>query len=206
MSDYTPWSLAAAILTSLGGGAVIVVALFKWLGELTAKRILQREQNIVLASFEGLKQELSLARLSYDKHVQHVVEYYAMFYRSYSLAQRTANADFYIHPEHGDVDAKQDYLDQIDSISEEWQSKQGLLRILLPHQALDLHEKAIDEFNSFKDLVKKFQKKVGEEREKTRQELISSFNRLHEIKDDLEQCLREHLRTDRGKVPLNGES
>jgi hypothetical protein len=193
MSDLTPWSIAGAILSSLGGGALIVAVLFKWLGDLTAKRILQREQNAVLVSLEGLKQELGLARLSYDKHVQHVVDYYAMFYKSYQLCQRTAHFDLIRHPDRPDLDTKKDYLDRIDDIADEWNNRQGLVRLVLPRKALELHEQALAELNTFKDFVKRFNRNS----EKSRDNLRDSFHRIDAIKTSLEGCLREHLRTDK---------
>lgn len=68
------------------------------------------EQNQLAANLEKLKQELGLTQLSYDKHVQHVVDYYAMFYTAYELAQRTEQVDLIRHPDREDLDTKKDYL------------------------------------------------------------------------------------------------
>jgi hypothetical protein len=193
MPDTSPWSIAGAILASLGGGAIIVAALLRWLGDIIAKRILQREQSVLLAGLEELKQELGLARLSYDKHVQHVVDYYAMFYKSYQLCQRTSRADLIRHPDREDLDTKKDYISKIDDIANDWNMRQGLLRLVLPQQALNLHEQAIGEFNAFKNLVKSYDNNSME----SRNALKDCFIRIDAIKQQLESCLRIHLRTDK---------
>jgi hypothetical protein len=187
------WSVPLAILTSVGGGAVIVVALVRWLAEVTAKRILQNEQHAILKSLEELKQELGLARLTYDKHVQQVVEYYGMFYKSYQLCQLTAGADITRRPGLPDLDLKGDYLNKIDSIADEWNAKQGVLRLVLPHNLLRLHEQAISELNRFKDCVTNYRNSDAA----TRTDLQESFKRFDALKQQLEKGLREHLRTDK---------
>lgn len=193
MPDTSPWSIAGAILFSLGGGAVIVAALLRWLGDIIAKRILHREQGALLAGLEELKQELGLARLSYDKHVQNVVDYYAMFYKSYQLCQRTSRADLIRHPDRDDLDTKKDYLSKIDDIADDWSERQGLLRLVLPRQALNLHEQAIAEFNNFKSLVKSYDNNSVE----SRTSIKDCFVRIDALKQQLEICLRVHLRTDK---------
>lgn len=182
MTELSPWSIAAVILASLGGGGVIVAALLHWLGNIIARRILQREQ-----------QELGLAHLSYDKHVQHVADYYAMFYKSYQLIQRTTQADLIQHPDRADLDTKEDYLAKVDDIASEWNNQQGLLRLVLPQKALNLHEQAINEFNKFTNLVKAYDHNSIE----SRNALNDCFSKIDTIKQQLESCLRIHLRTDK---------
>jgi hypothetical protein len=182
MTELSPWSIAGAILASLGGGALIVAALLNWLGNIIAKRILQREQ-----------QELGLAHLSYDKHVQHVVDYYAMFYKSYQLCQRTARADLIRHPDREDLDTKKDYLAKVDDIASEWNNRQGLLRLVLPQPAFSLHEQAVVELNNFKNLVKAYDHNSID----SRNALKDCFVKNDAIKQQLESCLRVHLRTDK---------
>jgi hypothetical protein len=192
MTEPSVWSITGAIIVSLGGGAFIVAALLKWLGNVIASRILQREQSVLAAGLENLKQELGLSRLSYDKHVQHVVDYYAMFYKSYQLSQRASRADLLRYPDREDLDTKQDYLAKIDDIASEWGSRQGLLRLVLPQQVLNLHEQAIEELNNFKDLVTAYDCNSATSREA----LKRSFVKIDAIKKQIESCLRVHLRTD----------
>ena len=106
MAEPSIWSITGAILASLGGAGLIVAALLKWLGQVVANRILQNEQSQLATNLEKLRQELGLTRLSYDRHVQHVVDYYAMFYKSYQLARRTEQADLVWHPDREDLDTK----------------------------------------------------------------------------------------------------
>jgi hypothetical protein len=193
MTELTPWTIAGTILTSLGGGALIVAVLLKWLGGIIAKRILQREQSALLTSLEDLKQELELVRLSYGKHVQHVVDYYTMFYKLYQLSQCTAHADLIRHPDREDLDTKKDYLSKVDDIASDWNNRQGLLRLVLPQQTLTLHERAISEFNNFKNLVKAYDRNSME----SRNALNDCFRKINEIKQEIENCLRVYLRTDK---------
>ena len=75
MADINVWAISGTILTSLGGGALIVAALFRLLGELTAKRILQKEQGEILKSIEELKQELGLMKSNYEKNAEWIIEF-----------------------------------------------------------------------------------------------------------------------------------
>lgn len=192
-SDSSPFSIAAAILLSLGGGAAIVAGLFRWLGDITARRILQNEQNAVLLQIEELRKELGLTALSYDKHVHHVVDYYAMFYRHYQLCQRTSHADILRWPDREDIDTKKDFLEKIDSFAEDWNSRQGLLRLILPSPILIIHEKIISALNDFKDKVQDFDRSD----QSSRDNLQQSFVKIDALKQQLETGLRNHLRTDK---------
>jgi hypothetical protein len=186
------WSISGAILASMGGGALIVAALFRWLGEITAKRILQSEQNAVLISLENLKQELGLARVSYDKHVEHIVDYYSLLYGHYQTCQRTEHADIFRHPEREDADAKAGFMSGIDAFAAEWNSRQGKLRLILPSKCLVLHEELITAFNEFKDAVGRYDRNSSERRG----ELRICFMNIDRLKGELEKSLRAYLRTD----------
>lgn len=52
------WNLAGAILLSLGGGGVIVMAMSSWLGKVWADRIARIEQARFAREIEGYKTEL----------------------------------------------------------------------------------------------------------------------------------------------------
>ena len=58
-------TLVGAVTVSFGGGAVIVIGLSAYLGDLWAKRILHSEQH-----------EFSLAKSSYDHYLDLILEYY----------------------------------------------------------------------------------------------------------------------------------
>jgi len=187
------FSIAGAILISLGGGAAIVLALFRFLGEITARRILQKEQNVVLLQIEDLRKEIGLTSSSYDKHLSHVVAYYDLFYSHYLLCQQTAHADILRHPDREDIDTKKDFLANIDAFAENWNSRQGLLRLVLPSSTMLVHEQIISALNDFKDKVEEFDNSDQE----TRKALMDSFIKIDQLKQQLEQSLRHHLRTDK---------
>lgn len=56
------FKIAAAIIASLGGGALIVAAFANWLGGLWAKRMLQNERAKHSEKLENLKTELDLIK------------------------------------------------------------------------------------------------------------------------------------------------
>ena len=53
------WNTALAIVTSLGGGALIVFAFSSWLGKVWANRILEQDRTKYQAAIEGLKSEIT---------------------------------------------------------------------------------------------------------------------------------------------------
>jgi len=190
--DTDIWQIVVAILTSLGGGGLIVFLLFKWLGEITAKRILQNEQGEILRSIEELRQELGLLKSNYEKNTEWLIKFYAMFYRHYQFAHRAAIADVIQHPDREDEDTKAAYMERIDDLAQEWNESQALARILLPNGMLQLHETAIDKFNDFKDAVKQFDKGKPESRQKVEQ----CFEELHTVKEEMEKKVRSYLRSE----------
>jgi archaellum component FlaC len=192
MADINIWAVSGAILTSLGGGALIVAALFKWLGELTAKHILQKEQGKILKSIEELKQELGLVKSNYEKNAEWIIDFYSMFYRHYQLAYRVARADIIRHPDKPDENTKKNYMDQVDNLADEWNRKQGVARILLPSNILELHETTIDKFNDFKDAVKGFDCNNQESRTKVE----DCFKEIHRLKNAMENSVRQYLRSE----------
>lgn len=192
MADINVWAISGTILTSLGGGALIVAALFRVLGELTAKRILQKEQGEILKSIEELKQELGLMKSNYEKNAEWIIEFYSMFYRHYQLAYRVAKADIIRHPDKSDENTKKNYMDQIDELAEEWNRAQGVARILLPSNILELHETSIHKFNDFKDSVKGFDCNDHESRTKVK----NCFNEIHQLKNEMECRVRQYLRSE----------
>ncbi len=192
-SDSSPFSIAVAILLSLGGGGAIVIGLVRWLGEITAKRILQNEKNVILLQIEELRKKLGLTALNYDKHVHHVVDYYAMFYRHYQLCQRTSYADILRRPDREDIDTKKDFLGKIDDFADDWNARQGLLRLILPNAIMVIHEQIISAINDFNEKVQAF----DNSKQSTRDDLKQSFIKIDSLKKQLEAGLRNHLRTDK---------
>jgi hypothetical protein len=58
MSLADVWHVALAVLTSLGGGAVIVLALSSWLGKVWANRLMERERAKYAEELERLRSSL----------------------------------------------------------------------------------------------------------------------------------------------------
>ena len=200
MAIDTFWNAALAAVATFGAGSVIVVGLARWLGEITAKRIPQAEQNIVLQRLEELKQEFGLASLSYEKHVEVVTGYSEMFYRSYRLCQDVVNWDVTKRPGCEDVNSRDKYLKEINPIVDDWNARQGVIRLVIPRRVLELHEEAIRAFGRFNTAVIDFDSFD----ESTRRENEAAFEEIDGIKRCLEEELRIHLRSDTVQPPTVG--
>ena len=73
MSLEDVWSIAGAIIASLGGGALIVLGLSSWLGKLWASRILQNERQQHATDFERFKSELEQLRRRFQGEIDKTV-------------------------------------------------------------------------------------------------------------------------------------
>lgn len=165
----------------LRGGAVIVIGLSSYLGDLWAKRILQTEHH-----------ELGLAKSSYDHYLDLILEYYQVFYRHYRMCRRAANADGHRLPDGTITSTQDEFFVALDGFLTDWAAKEGKIRLLLPSRILALHDEAIDGFNGFKKAVDAFRKD-----DKTRQAKMDAFKNVEGIKSRLEEALREFLRTEK---------
>ena len=180
------------IIASFGSGAVIVTALLSWLGKLWMERILQAEKVLITEQIENIRHELSITKSSYDHHIDLILDYYALFYKHYSMCRRAANADAYRSIPDGEmVESRGEYLDNLEEILNNWQEYNGRVRLLLPSKLLSIHEEAIGKFNEFRKAVYNFTSAEPEPRKKA---LV--FNELDEIKSRLEEGLRDFLRTE----------
>ena len=174
-------ALVGAVAVSFGGGAVIVIGLSTYLGDLWAKRILQNEHH-----------ELGLAKSSYDHYLDLILEYYQVFYRHYRMCQRAANADGHRLPDGTITSTQDEFLEALDSFLIDWAAQEGKIRLLLPSRILALHCEAIDSFNVFKRAVEGFRKDDA-----TRQAKVEAFRKVESVKSQLEDALREFLRTEK---------
>ena len=174
-------TLVGAVTVSFGGGAVIVIGLSAYLGDLWAKRILHSEQH-----------EFSLAKSSYDHYLDLILEYYQIFYRHYRMCQRAANADGHRLPDGTITSTQDEFLEALDIFLVDWATQEGKIRLLLPSRILELHGEAIDCFNLFKQSVKGFRKNDA-----TRQAKVDAFKKVESVKSRLEEALREFLRTEK---------
>ncbi|ABE46054.1 hypothetical protein [Polaromonas sp. JS666] len=185
-------TLIGAVAISFGGGAVIVIGLSTYLADLWAKRTLQREQSALQAQLEEMKHELGLAKSSYDRYLDLVLEYYGVFYRHYRMCQRTANADAHRQPDGKITFTQDEFLANLDVFLVDWAAQEGEIRLLLPSKLLELHGEAIDCFNRFKHSVENFRKD-----DVTRKAKEDAFVQIESVKSRLEESLREFLRTEK---------
>lgn len=174
-------TLVGAVAVSFGGGAVIVIGLSSYLGDLWAKRRLQNEHH-----------ELGLAKSSYDHYLDLILEYYQVFYRHYRMCQRAANADGHQLPDGRITSTQDEFLEALDSFLTDWAAQEGKIRLLLPSRILALHAEAIDSFNVFKRAVEGFRKDDA-----THQAKVEAFRKIESVKSQLEDALREFLRTEK---------
>ena len=184
--------LIASVAASFGVGAVIVVALTRWLGSLWASRILQGERANLEKALSDHVHELGLAKSSYESYLELILDYYAMFYDQYRLCQRVAGADAYRHKDTGVVThTKEEFLSKLDGVLEDWSQREGRIRLLLPASILETHMNAISAFNKFKRSVESF-----DNTDKTRSAKEEAFVALDAVKNKMESQLRGFLRTE----------
>lgn len=192
MSFAEMLKLIAAITFSFGSGAVVVVVLSKWLGDLWASRILQQERAKLEQHLSDHTHELGLAKSSYDHYLVLILDYYKTFYRHYRLCQRVSGADAHGQPDGTTTHTKDDFLKAIDQHLHDWEDKEGKIRILLPASILTTHMEAIDAFNKFKRAVDKFDSSAGSHKNKH-----DAFVTIDAVKQKLELQLRDFLRTEK---------
>ena len=184
--------LVSLILASFGSGAIIVIGLSSWLGNLWASRILQGERSKFEIQLEAIRHELGITRSAYEHHLDLILDYYATFYRHYRMCQRTAYADAHKELPDGDIKyTKDEFVDALGGFLADWASQEGSIRLLLPAKLLAIHEEAIGKFNEFKKAVFEFTSAESFPRKK---EL--AFEGIEEVKNKLESGLRNFLRTE----------
>ena len=183
--------VVSAVAVSFGGGAVIVIGLSGWLGNLWAKRILQNESAVLQINLEQLRHEMALSKSSYEHYLDLILNYYSTFYRHYRLCQRTANADAHRKTDGEITYTKEEFLSKLDQFLKDWNNQEGHIRLLLPAKLLAVHEDAIKCFNEFKRIIDAFQHD-GESHEKKK----TAFRAIDEVKSRMEDLLREFLRTE----------
>ena len=184
--------VVSAVAASFGGGAVIVIALSGWLGNLWAKRILQNESAVLQRSLEQLRYEMALSKSSYEHYLDLILNYYSIFYRHYRLCQRTASADAHRRTDTGEITyTKEEFLSKLDQFLKNWNEQEGSIRLLLPAKLLSTHEEAIKSFNEFKRVIDSF-----EHDDESHEKKKTAFRAIDEVRSRMENYLREFLRTE----------
>jgi len=192
MTVYDILKISGLIITSFGGGAVIVIGLASWLGNLWAKRILQGEQAKIDLKIESIRHEFGITKSSYEHHLDLILDYYASFYSHYRHCQRTAHADAHRQLPDGEIKyTKEEFFETLGEFLSDWADKEGRIRLLLPAKLLKVHEEAVGKFNEFKRAVYDFTPAEPIPREKAK-----VFEEIDDIKSRLEDGLREFLRTE----------
>lgn len=185
---------AAFIITTLGafgGWAVVVAGMTHYLADTFAKRSLQREAAKFSEQLAALTHELSLRQSSYSKHLDLLLDYYAIFYRHYRLCQNATNQDAHRMPDGTITKTREVFFDQLDEYLSESKAQEGKARLVLPAQLLELHGEAIDAFNAFKDAMNR-----DTYDETFHSEKREAFSKVHVAKEKLEAGLRDFLRTE----------
>ena len=185
------WEIASAILTALGGATIVVFGLSAFLGKTIATRLAQNQNEKILAKIEELKSELSLTQKSYERQLEHVVDYYSLYYQHYRRCQKVAESEILRHPETGDRCTKKVFEDALDGFKGKWDSLEPRIRLILPRDAYTLHEESVEHFNRFNELLKALPNNMRNEKEALREQ----FKVIDEAKERLENCLRSYLRT-----------
>ena len=184
-------AVASTVTLSFGGGAVIVIGLSGWLGNIWAKRIVQNESAALQRKLEELRHEMALTKSSYEHYLDLILNYYSTFYQHYRLCQKTAAADAHLTPDGKEVHTKDEFLTKIDHFLNDWADQEGRIRLLLPAKIMSVHEDAIKCFNDFKHAIDAF--KHDEESHKKKKD---AFRAVDEVKGRMEALLREFLRTE----------
>lgn len=187
-------SWASFLITTLGafgGWALVVAGLTHYLADIFAKRALQREAARFSEQLASLGHELKLRESSYSKHVDLLLDYYAVFYRHYRLCQNAANQDAHKQVDGTVVKTKDTFFEELDLYRAESKAQEGKARLVLPLELLELNEEGIAAFNAFKDaLLRNQYDEVFHENK------YKAFVRVQAVKEKLELGLREFLRTE----------
>ena len=125
---------------------------------------------------------------------------FVMFYRSYRLCQDVVNWDVTKRPGCEDINSRDKYLREINPIVADWNALQGVIRLVIPRKARELHEEAIRAFGRFNAAVMDFDYSD----ESKRHENETAFEEIDRIKRRLEEELRLHLRSDAVQVATIG--
>ncbi len=187
--EFDSW---LTLITAFGSPAVVIASLTAWLGNICAKRILQRESAKFAEQLASINHELKLRESSYAKYLDLLLDYYDTFYRHYRLCQNAANQDAHRMPDGSVIKTKDIFFEQLDAFLSESKAKEGKARLILPPSILALHEASISAFNAFKDAMTRdnydpvFHAQTD-----------SAFARVHAVKQSLEEGLRNFLRTER---------
>jgi hypothetical protein len=153
------------------------------IGHITAE--IEKVKTQYARQLEQLRHELTLTRVSYERLLTYLTDYYRLVYRHYRACQRAASADAYRGPDGKITHADKEFLENLDGFLADWKEQEATLRLWLPPQVLEPHEKLIVAFNDFKSTVERF--RGNDEMRKAKEE---AFRAIDRVKGDIEKTLR----------------
>jgi hypothetical protein len=189
-SDFLT-ELALKFVEAFGGAGAILVGLVAFLAGIAANRISQKESAQLNRQLGAIAHELSLRESSYAKHLDLLLDYYAIFYRHYRLCQNAANQDAHRLPDGTTIRTKDHFFERLDDYLQASKAEEGKVRLVLPAHLLTIHDESIKSFNEFKDAMLREQyDEVFHEQKRV------AFTKVHRVKEQLESGLRGLLRTE----------
>lgn len=158
---------------------------------------------------ESLKSEYAVINRTYGYFVENIIDYYSQVYQHYIRCQRVSEYDLH-YPLHGKPENTSEmFINQLDKFSDEWNSKLGKTKLLLPDELLEHHERIQEEFNKFRDIVMNSPKNLTTVDQEDIRALDSyksrikkSFKEIHNIKEKMEPQIRSVLRVNKLKMDI----
>lgn len=145
MQSSDIWQIAFAVLTSLGGGAVIILGFSSWLGKVWANRLMEAEKASYANALEELKSKLNQDTESYKIKLK---KSEFLFQKEFEAASKLVEFRQSILPEHysprmdwGDVEI--DIANQFGNIEKYLKNFLGLHGAILSKEIKELVELSI---------------------------------------------------------------
>lgn len=170
--------------------SALLVVLVKYLA---VPAIMERLKTSLSRELESFRQELGLAKVTYDQHLTLLLDYYNRIYKHYRQCQEAASWDIVVHPATGERDPKDNYLDVIDKFKGQWDTDEGKIRLLLPTRLLDCHQAVISAINDFTRACKDYSPDDDDSKEAVKK----AFHPVDKAIQSLEVGLRDYLRTEK---------
>jgi hypothetical protein len=161
--------------------SVIVVFFTEWLKIIFQKKL------------ESWKNELIIIQTSFSQNYSFILSYYTNFYKHYRRCCNVLNYDYKVYPDNTTKNSRETFLEQLNTYVKNVNEIEPTIRLIFPEHLMAVHDNSISVFNSFRSIIKSDIIQMG----KPDQELISSFEQIQNVKNELEKGLRDYLRTER---------
>ena len=136
---------------------------------------------------ESIKQIVNNPKLI-KANQEKIFSYYLNIYAFYRKCQNLVNADVIVERDGNVRSTKAEYLENLDEFVREYNKYEALIRLILPEKIRRIDDELRYTFNNFRDYVKK-QLPYSD----SKKELIESFQRIHNKKNELEESLRGYI-------------